>query len=311
MAEYTTIDDRDSAVVRTGLWFDDEAGASYNSTLSSSTHEGDFLTVTFTGTEIIVYGTYNKNSGGVVTSYAIDNGLATPVTHSASGDSPQYRQQFWDSGTLDMAEHHLDLTMVHVNTLDRGFTTSVWIDYFNVTSVPATNTSSTTVTPSTSGSGSSSTALSGSTSGAHSSSPPVGAIVGGIIGGVALVIIAIALWLWYRARKRRALLYNPPTTPGVSSSFRDPAHTSTSYQPPDMAQALGAQSSPYFATTSSATALAPGYPQSSSSQTDVSSSGGSSKGAVHLTVMGLAAAPALACPALLRRAFPSQIMLQR
>ncbi len=54
MGEYTAIDDRDSAVVRTGSWVDGGNEHEHDSTVSSSKNEGDYLTVTFTGTFPVV-----------------------------------------------------------------------------------------------------------------------------------------------------------------------------------------------------------------------------------------------------------------
>lgn len=55
------------------------------------------------GTQIAVYGTYDYSSSGVITSYAVDGGNATRVTHS-SGSGDTYNEMFWESDTLELQQ---------------------------------------------------------------------------------------------------------------------------------------------------------------------------------------------------------------
>ncbi len=55
------------------------------------------------GTQIAVYGTYDYSSSGVITSYAVDGGNATRVTHS-SGSGDTYNEMFWESDPLELQQ---------------------------------------------------------------------------------------------------------------------------------------------------------------------------------------------------------------
>ncbi|KAF9021346.1 hypothetical protein BDZ89DRAFT_1163823 [Hymenopellis radicata] len=282
MGDYTAIDDRDSAVVRTGSWVDGGTEHEHDSTVSSSKNEGDYLTVTFTGTEIIVYGTYDYSSLGVITSYAIDDGTATQVNHTSSGGDT-YQQEFWKSGTLNLTEHKLVLTMVHVNTEFEDVEGTVWIDYFNVVDAPATQTISSTASSS-----ASSTSI---TFDSGSSSPPVGAIIGAVVGVIAILSLGVGLFLWYRSRRRRIRGLNPPPAPPYpqfpGTSGTTPLLPGT--VEPYMTQSNGGVS--YFPVAPTGTA----FSQYSQSLGDVNGTSSTSKrGSLSssITPVGAATAPA-------------------
>ncbi|SJL09028.1 uncharacterized protein ARMOST_12404 [Armillaria ostoyae] len=236
----TTIDDRDSSVSRIGTWTDGGTPHEYDSTVSSSKSDGDHLMVTFTGTQIAVYGTYDYSSSGVITSYAVDGGNATRVTHS-SGSGDTYNEMFWESDPLELQQHELVVTMVHVNTGYGDLEGTVWFDYFNVYN-ETTSTSASTLTGSAtlSSSPSSSTAnpsdAAASLAASDSSSANIGAIVGGIVGGVFVFLVVAVVFVWYRSRQKRRDVHTraigdpPPPFPG-SNGPRPPLLTSGFAEP--------------------------------------------------------------------------------
>ncbi|KAK0216787.1 hypothetical protein IW262DRAFT_1463727 [Armillaria fumosa] len=235
----TTIDDRDGSVSRIGTWTDGGTPHEYDSTVSSSKSDGDHLMVTFTGTQIAVYGTYDYSSSGVITSYAVDGGNATRVTHSpGSGDT--YNEMFWESDLLELQQHQLVVTMVHVNTDYGDLEGTVWFDYFNVyNETTSTSASPLTGSATLSSSPSSSTAnpsdAAASLASSDSSSANIGAIVGGIVGGVFVFLVVAVVFVWYRSRQKRrdahtrAIGDPPPPFPGsngprplLTSGFAEP-----------------------------------------------------------------------------------------
>ena len=115
------IDDQDfTRVTYTGAWMLGGVPAEYESTDSGSTVVGSFFTVSFQGewagakqtleyrwpilsegNSIVVYGTIDSTSGGVTTNYSIDGGaVSQAVSLAGSGDT--YKQQFWQSDTLQL-----------------------------------------------------------------------------------------------------------------------------------------------------------------------------------------------------------------
>ncbi|KAK0234926.1 hypothetical protein EDD85DRAFT_938274 [Armillaria nabsnona] len=236
----TTIDDRDSSVSRIGTWTDGGTPHEYDTTVSSSKSDGDHLMITFTGTRIAVYGTYDYSSSGVITSYAVDGGNATRITHS-SGSGDTYNEMFWESDSLELQQHQLVVTMVHVNTGYGDLEGTVWFDYFNVYN-ETTSTSGSTLTGSAtlSSSPSSSTAnpsdAAASLASSDSSSANIGAIVGGIVGGVFVFLVVAVVFVWYRSRQKRRDVHTraigdpPPPFPG-SNGPRPPLLTSGFAEP--------------------------------------------------------------------------------
>lgn len=175
-------------MVYNGTWVEGGTPHEYNNTVSSSTNVGDSFTVTFQGASIAVYGTMDATSGGVITSYSIDGASSSNVTTQAGlGDT--YHQQFWSSEQFPVAVHRLRVTMVKVNNVTQSGEGTIWFDYFLVrdpTVVTYPTTSSAPLTPTTS-------PISNSRQ-----STPIGSIVGGALGGLSLLLVAIFLLVLYR-----------------------------------------------------------------------------------------------------------------
>lgn len=125
------------------------------------------------GIQITVFGTIAPNGTGVApqSSYSIDGG---PETVFPGNQLPivQYKQTFFDSGILSAPGQH---TLIIENLTPNG---RLFLDFVNI----STSTSTTLVSPS---------------AGPASSVLPLGAIIGGLIGGtcvIGLVITVIILW---------------------------------------------------------------------------------------------------------------------
>jgi len=131
--------------------------------------------------------------------------LATPTTE-------QYRQLFFQSPPLPPGNHFFQLTNVIQNDW-------LWLDYFDITtdlsssstiSAQATTTASTQATTTTSSQVTDQTQNNSQPSSNH---PPIGAIVGGTLGGIAAICALVFCFLYLRRRHR------PPSfsSPGVFS----------------------------------------------------------------------------------------------
>ncbi|RDB16586.1 hypothetical protein Hypma_002823 [Hypsizygus marmoreus] len=187
----TFIDDQDlSKVVYTGTWIKGGSPSEHAETVASSTNVGDYFTVTFRGTAIAVYGTFDITSKGVVASYSIDGAPPAQVTAQAgSGDT--FNQQFWRSEPLSLAEHKLVVNMTKVNFDPQPGEGTVWFDYFLITDPTITSTS---------GGPDPTASLQKITN--SSAKKPIGAIVGAIIGGLGLMLAAMLIFLLFRRRKQ-------------------------------------------------------------------------------------------------------------
>ncbi|KAG6852420.1 hypothetical protein C0991_012151 [Blastosporella zonata] len=186
------IDDRDpSKVTYNGTWIPGGLPDENNGTVSSSTNVGDFFTVSFTGINIAVFGTFDITSGGVETTYSLDG--YTPVTVvSQAGSNDTHHQQFWRSNDVEpTGNHKLLVNMTKVNSDPQAGEGTVWFDYFLVTD-PAITTSS---------HGNPNTSQPASRPSSNASAN-IGAIVGSIIGGLFFLLGVVFLYLFYLRKVR-------------------------------------------------------------------------------------------------------------
>ncbi|KAF7351878.1 Amidohydro-rel domain-containing protein [Mycena venus] len=174
---FSLIDDRDPKITYTGTWNLGGTPNEYNGTVSSSIKVGNHFSVPFTGTAIGVYGTFDSSSAGVETSYEIDGGPTTTVTSRSSGKD-SFQQLFWQSDPVGTGPHTLVVTMVAVNTNFQAGEGTVWFDYFNSASSHA-------------------------------------GLIGGVVAGVVVLILAAGLLFLYlrRRRKRNATSITPLPAP--------------------------------------------------------------------------------------------------
>ncbi|KAJ3507336.1 hypothetical protein NLJ89_g6366 [Agrocybe chaxingu] len=84
-------------------WIRGGSASEHEGTVASSTVVGDSFTVNFTGTSIVVYGTIDVTSEGVVSSYAVDSAPPAQIT-SQGGSGDTFNQQFWKSPILPIGE---------------------------------------------------------------------------------------------------------------------------------------------------------------------------------------------------------------
>ncbi|KAH9476317.1 hypothetical protein JR316_0011892 [Psilocybe cubensis] len=175
----TIIDDQDlSHVHYNGTWIKGGSTIEHDETVASSTVVGDSFSVDFFGTSITVYGTIDITSSGVLSNYSVDGAPPEQMSSQAGqGDTPN--QQFWKSPTLNVGQHHLQVTMVKVNTNAGPGEGTIWFDYFRVTDPTIRSPS------------------------ASSHKHRIGAIVGGVVGGVVLTLVVLH-FIIFRGRKKRA-----------------------------------------------------------------------------------------------------------
>ncbi|KAF7303875.1 Amidohydro-rel domain-containing protein [Mycena indigotica] len=222
-SSFILIDDRDNNVAYSGNWVVGGTSHEYDRTVSSSLNVGDSFTVSFAGTRISVFGTYDSSSNGVKTLYSIDGGAAaTATSKSSSGDS--YQQLFWASDALSNGPHKLKVTMGSVNGGLPDGEGTIWFDYFNVSqSLVAVSSTGPSLTPSPSNTNqkpdAASTASSSSSSGTGvpavvtSKKSSNGGLIGGIIAAVLIILLLVAGFFYWRRRRQRRDVYLPaPST---------------------------------------------------------------------------------------------------
>lgn len=73
----------------------------------------------------------------------------------------------------------------------------------------------------------------------NSSPTPVGAIAGGVIGGVAAIVALVGVWLWIRRRKRNASEYPPQNSDEGDTKQWDKAELSADSSKQSRLQELG------------------------------------------------------------------------
>ncbi|KAF8163683.1 hypothetical protein B0H34DRAFT_781303 [Crassisporium funariophilum] len=165
----------------------------------------------FTGIQLSWYGFIPQEfpHGPSPATYSIDG--QTPINFLLKG-LPQvsgsiYNQEFFSTQALSPGPHKL--VVVHEGT---GSTTPLTLDYIVVQNgtIPATNT--------TSNPNNGTTAPASNTTSGTKSKTPVGAIAGGVIGGLVLILLAVIGFLFLRRRDKRRLSRE-------SASSFDPGHT--------------------------------------------------------------------------------------
>ncbi|KAI0320598.1 hypothetical protein OF83DRAFT_1104276 [Amylostereum chailletii] len=238
------LDDRDPGIIYDSHWEQSGTSSEYLKTTTGSYLDvlNCSLTLTFSGTAVEVYGTVPPETlhGAPVVHFQVDDLPQAIFQGSANPTQPIYRNLFYSSVKLDEGpEHTLKATVVN----GKNF----WVDYILYTpSVPGGNKSSTSTsstpllshpfsaslgtstlyTPSTLSTLSTLPASRSTFPPSQSAAPSqsavvaplkastnrsesIGAIVEGVIGGLAVVGVLIAFIWWYRRRRRTA-----PEVPG-------------------------------------------------------------------------------------------------
>jgi len=195
------VDDSDSRMVYSpaDLWYNGGVPQEVDGTTHWTISTGVTASLTFTGTYIEVYGTIDipgvnsHNNMGPVSTYSIDGAPATTFTGTLMAVK-QYKVLFFQSPTLQEEIHTL------VITVSAGFYVLDYLQY-----LPFSNTTATSTPVSTSmlftSQGQASGATTFPTPVSHSSvNVPTGALVGGIIGAVVLLLL-VSLVAWHFRRK--------------------------------------------------------------------------------------------------------------
>ncbi|RDB27359.1 hypothetical protein Hypma_004464 [Hypsizygus marmoreus] len=209
-----------------------------------TTEAGSQMKYQFTGTSLSWVGyiptelPHNSSSG----TYSIDGG--SPVTFRleglpAGGTVTVYNQVFFSTPELAPGPHSILVTYTGNRQL-----TPLTLDYLYITSTssPQTTSDPSSSSPSTSISPSSTVNPSSTSEVKQNSDPPVGAIVGGVIGGIA-IIAAILFFFWWRRRKHHRVAHElgrdentfnraPDVTPFMAAYQSAPQPYKSAPQPP-------------------------------------------------------------------------------
>ena len=212
------IDDRNPLVFYSpnSSWTRGGAASDFDGTSTFTATTGASATLTFTGmphfmspsffkkkssysplkgSEISVWGTIQflqpNTTTYVVSSYSIDNG-STTIFNATESAGFQFQQKLFQSARLNESiSHTIVVTLVNNGTY--------FIDYFLI--VPSDATTSTSASSSATDSSTTAGAVNGSQS--HSSRVSLGPVVGGTLGGLALLIIAILAFLLCCKKRRK------------------------------------------------------------------------------------------------------------
>ncbi|KAF8815047.1 hypothetical protein BYT27DRAFT_7201145 [Phlegmacium glaucopus] len=207
------IDDQDPALVYGSGWTHYlRAGSSnYNGTSSLSRSQGSRVTLQFNGISIAVYGTSSPNNTVVFTtvvdgSSALLTNVPTPTT------TDQYRQLFFQSPPLSPGNHSFLLT----NIMQDDW---LWLDYFDITTdLPGSTSSSTVSAQVTTTTPPRSTNPPQNNTQSSSNHPQIAAIVGGTLGGIAMICVFVFGFLYLRRRRRPFSIDDDnPSTLGATS----------------------------------------------------------------------------------------------
>ncbi|KAJ7724691.1 hypothetical protein B0H14DRAFT_559367 [Mycena olivaceomarginata] len=195
------VDDRDPQIKYTPAWRQFGSEGDFQHTSQATSSVGDFLSYTFDGKAISFYG--GVTSATTNASITIDGGPAHFWVPPPGAS--QTNNLIYSSGALIPGTHTLVVTAENDQP--------VWADYFLVTPNPpgSVNPSS---SASGSGSGSTSSPSPSITSPPSHKSTPIGAIVGPIVGVLALIALAVVVFFCRRRRRDR----NSPEDPDMSNA---------------------------------------------------------------------------------------------
>jgi len=260
------IDDQDPTLVYGSGWTHYQAPSQhYNNTSSLSRSSGSTVALQFNGISIALYGSPGPNTTIAFTT-VVDGG-SSAQTNIPTPTTQLYRQLFFQSPPLSAGNHSFLLT----NAIDGDW---LWLDYFNITTdittdlpgstsstvsaqvtsstvsaqvtsstVSAQVTSSTvsaqvttTTLPQSTNQPQNNTSTQSSSNNTQSSSnfPPIAAIVGGTLGGIAVICVLVFGFLYLRRRRRRR--HSPPFNidHDVPSTLVEPFIRPSNLSVPDM-----------------------------------------------------------------------------
>ncbi|KAL4263069.1 Transmembrane protein [Pleurotus pulmonarius] len=170
------LDDSDPRILYSLGWLRGGLPPEFNGSTTYTDSRNETMTVTFVGTSISVFGSITNST--VTSTYEVDGTTTSKFSMDPKGER-RYRVLFYESPALSHKKHTL------VATSEGG---RVIIDYITITST-LPNTFSACVTELCS-----SMNVSASTSTTSAAPANVGAIVGGVFGGFALVGLLYVIW---------------------------------------------------------------------------------------------------------------------
>lgn len=219
------VDDDNSAIEYSGAWSSNASPFNAGSLpdgfpVGNSTHRsttlGDTITFRFTGTSVSVYGIFSwVQVGSLTATYTLD-GTTVPQTYSVTTRSPQFMDDYgeasnyilFSSETLAAGDHTLviNITQCINQTFILDYITyapsfSTLASMPNLTNSPTTTASSSSA-PSVLANGSQV-----SHSNTETKKVPIGAIVGGVGGGI-LIFLLVGFLMRYLRRRRASDMEN-------------------------------------------------------------------------------------------------------
>ncbi|EAU85417.1 hypothetical protein CC1G_07111 [Coprinopsis cinerea okayama7 len=203
MSAVLTFDDTDPAISYLGDWEPAGGPDEYESTTIWTNTPGASAQITFMGTGISVFGTITRQDlfSAPISRYQLDNdsSMAAQYIGQQTVDA-QYRVRFFSVTSLKPGVHTLTIT----NESDKG---QLFLDYFEVRGLDSSGTGILSSRPS-------DTPLPSSFS--DSGNDMLGAIVGGTLGGLALVCLTVVILFALRwRRKRRKDIEEPESPKGI------------------------------------------------------------------------------------------------
>ncbi|OBZ65991.1 hypothetical protein A0H81_14034 [Grifola frondosa] len=273
------VDDTDPRIAYSSGWELTASTGEYNFTKHGARSAGATAIFNFIGTGMEVYSAIGSIDvyGQPVTEYTVDG--AVMGTYDAPVIAPGYYESkvmVFRSPLLSAADHK------HVITNVNGtYPCEFWLDYILYTPSQSSMTSSSTTSMSSASDSSSSTnscvvqfrslvfdrspSTTSTIAVAIAKTPPAGAIVGGVIGGVAVIALVILAYLFLcnRGRRTRHIPFVPDLQPYMGRQSDGPPSATP------IASAMGAAPAP---TTPSSASVVP-YPVSDTSPSTVQSPG--------------------------------------
>ncbi|KAF9474029.1 hypothetical protein BDN70DRAFT_936975 [Pholiota conissans] len=272
------IDNNDPALQYSGSWAESTDGFNAGSlpdgvpiggSTQRTTTVGDAMTFQFTGTSVSVYGIFSwANIGSISVTYTLDGVDAAqsyPVTSSSpqhvSGDGEASNFLFYSNDNLSSSAHTLILKITDIENQIFALDYVVYSPSFssfatmpNLTSVSTTTTSTfpnsgSVTTPTFSGITTTTTQASSSqTANMNTKSSPIGAIIGGVVGGLVVLVFGVFIFFCVRRRQSKGGVHLHP-----SVEQRQVPNTETTLPPQMTAFSPGRPSFGHSATSTDAT----------------------------------------------------------
>ncbi|KAI0792662.1 hypothetical protein C8Q75DRAFT_731282 [Abortiporus biennis] len=230
------VDDQDTRIHYSSPWVPEySVQSANNNTVTYTTTPGSSFTFEFDGTRVVVYGTYlplNGSKTPPTARYIVDGGSPIIITNPTV-QQDIVTQPFWDSGVIQSHHHVLAIVIDDVNE-DSPYV----FDYLafapqDIATAPTAFASSTPASADIADFGSSNHA---------------GAIVGGVIGGVAFLAVIALVFFVFRRRRGAKIGFNGSTTPGPRDILTSASEIVSSTPAPSYISPQNGPASKYYPT---------------------------------------------------------------